>query len=137
MELILWQKKYMTGIEKLDNEHKEFSMIINKLHKAFEDCAESSAIKSTVYSLRDYMQDHIAEEEDMMLNSGYPDSAEHIKKHKEFAANLDTLINEAVYKYKEAPFDTIRFMAEWWLEHIMKEDKKLGKHLLGCKKINP
>ena len=42
------------------------------------------------------------------------------KKHKEFAANLDTLINEVVYKYKEAPFDTIRFMAEWWLEHIMK-----------------
>lgn len=131
MELILWEKKFATGNEKLDQEHREFAQMVNRLHQAFEEGTEHASVQATAADLHRHLMTHLEEEEELMRRSGYPGLDSHVREHKRFAERLDALKTEVAYKYRTAPVHAIRFMAEWWIDHIRTADKEFGAYLAG------
>src|SRR3989338_3791651 len=125
MPWIEWSPEYNVHINKIDEQHKKFVVIINKLYEALSDEAVvKDAIRKVIEDLLDYTKYHFGTEEDLMRNSGHPDFLKHKAEH-------DSFVKKAL-EFKESydkgnilalRSDVIRFLRDWLVRHILTVDK--------------
>jgi hemerythrin len=117
----------------IDEQHKE---LINKLNEFIDACKSHKGIDELEKSLKfleDYMVTHFLAEEGIQLKCKYPGYQEHKKIHEGFKAKVIGIV--ADFK-KEGPtrkmIGTFNFeVGTWVMDHIAKEDKKVGEFLKG------
>jgi hemerythrin-like metal-binding protein len=129
MVLFPWEKRYETGIDKIDEQHKELVRIINGLHEAMKQGEGRSAIEGALKDLKDYTIYHFDTEEELMSKYGYPSFDEHRRQHEFFRAR----INEHLKNYLEGDYmvtiDLSDFLREWLSSHILGSDKEFAPFL--------
>lgn len=126
-----WTEKYSVGLAELDEQHKHFIEICNRLI----DMAESKELDREkaliqINELGDYAMYHLGEEERLFAEHEYPDAQEHITAHDEFRVKIDELVNKVRDEEKDvrlAVFDAVNYAVEWLLSHILQTDKKYTK----------
>ena len=119
---IVWNESNNTGICIIDEQHKGIISTINSLYYFVQNGNGIEIIKPILIMIEQYIEIHFKVEESLMLQSKYTSISEHIKLHKELAAKTKTLLIDA-NKNKD-PNEVIRFLKEWWINHINAEDKK-------------
>jgi hemerythrin-like metal-binding protein len=128
MDLLIWSHSYSIGNAEVDTQHQKLIDLINKLHSSTEGGATGDA-DIVLQELIDYTVYHFQSEEALQKSSGYPDYQAHKKRHEE----LVTQVSEKVAMYKsgdEAIMEKLMlFLVDWLKDHILGEDKKLGKYL--------
>ena len=133
----LWNSVYETGNELVDNDHKEIFALVGEV-LASVNMSRANKVKTGINFLAEYVVRHFANEERLMDESDYPETAEHKKEHADFlivATELknkidnDTFVIEATdLSYINLSIELNKTIAGWLVAHVMGSDKKLANH---------
>ncbi len=129
---IKWNDELVTGVERIDNQHREIIYRLNEFIKisTFEDEKE---IDHMIRFLGGYLIDHFDTEEECMIKYNYPHYDRHKEKHMELLKNISIL--KRIFKEEgELSFMPIvmsmkDFCVDWLVDHINTEDKALSEFL--------
>jgi len=126
--LINWEKKFETGISRIDKQHKQLVVIINKLHENVIIQKDGSLVNDLLMDLKIYTIDHFSTEEKMMKKYNYSGEDEHIKEHQKFINK----ISEYLYDVNSSPLNQgnqlIEFLNNWIGNHILIHDLEYVTH---------
>lgn len=128
MDVVTWKKSYTVGNEQIDDEHKVFIKIIGRINEAVVKQKSLEDIKRIMRELRTYAAFHFVSEENIMIDSAFPELGEHKKEHEKLLITLDRKIEE-ITSLKEHPRTIIFFLIDWFVDHTTTRDIKLAKHL--------
>ncbi len=120
--LIKWSPDYEIGIEKIDDEHKKLVDIINDFYNAFAFAQGHVEIGKVINELVNYTIFHFTAEEEMFKNSSYPDTENHMKKHKVFVNKLKEYHKEVSEGNLTTSYDMVTFLKDWLIIHIKETD---------------
>lgn len=129
MDIIKWRDSYETGIKSMDTQHHNLIELINKLYKVIRNKESPGVIEEVLREMTQYAEKHLQEEEGLLKSNGYQDFDEHLALHKEYMEKLEKLITESKQEKDATVQKTYTFLRQWWVEHIMVEDKKYGGFL--------
>lgn len=130
-----WIDDYNVGVASIDNQHKELFNRANQLFEAMKSGKGSERAESVLDFLGRYVLDHFREEEQVMARSGFPDLEAHRRSHEAFTQTFRQLVDE----FREKGTDTMlsikiqRTVAGWLIDHIVREDRKVGLHVASKK----
>lgn len=131
MDKVKWTKIMATGVELMDKQHKVFLELCDNLDQSVNSGKSKDEIHADLKFLEDYAKVHFATEKHMMTLKKYPEREGHVKLHDYFMEEMKLM------KGKAAAGETGPFFAEeikekvtdWFVIHIEKTDRKLGKYL--------
>jgi len=72
-----WQTKLETGVEQIDNQHRELYRLVNLVL----DPGEETKVEDTLKFLENYVVRHFTDEEALQVASQFPDLPEHKEIH--------------------------------------------------------
>ncbi len=125
-KLILWQKKWETGVKDIDIQHKHFIGLINRAY-AFNEGEKSKQVLADILTeLVEYARIHFSTEEGYFENTDYPDTDEHILKHQELLGKVLNFTKrfEAKEDFSKLVLDFLKFLRDWLENHLVKVDHK-------------
>ncbi len=127
---MVWSSTYSVGVDIIDEQHRELFARTNHLLEACQEGKGREAVGETLKFLEDYVKTHFSTEERLMKQYGYPEFAAHRKLHEGFVEAFLKLKEEAA---KGASLTLVtqvnKTVVDWWINHILKVDKKLGAFL--------
>jgi len=123
-----WNDKYATGIQEIDDQHKELFMMTSRLQAAIKAGKGETIIAKTFTELVEYTRYHFAAEEHEMDRTDYPEVA----IHRQFHLKLVSSIRDALLRIRNGqsynPIELLRFLNSWLIEHILEKDMKFSRH---------
>jgi hemerythrin-like metal-binding protein len=134
MPLLLWRDQLSVGSPEIDSDHKHLIDFVNQLHDAVTEAQSEKVVGKILMELIEYTRDHFAREEKVMLAAGYPDYVRHCGIHKA----LTSKVLRFAQSYLRTPTDQVKrdlidFLAAWLVDHIIKEDRRIGAYMRGKK----
>lgn len=128
MNDIEWKSSYEVGNAEIDSEHKVFVILIQKINTALKDKSSDKKIERLIRELSLYTEFHFCSEENVMIDTAYPDAVEHKAKHEELLGQLKNLIFMFDLENRDLN-KLIEFLLQWFVGHTINEDKKLAAYL--------
>ena len=123
---IAWKPFYSVGAPLLDAQHKQIIRIVSELYEALDQGNDAALLEPLLDRLVQYTSAHFKYEEDIMRQHDYPGLAEHKALHDRLRQRTaDLRANVSLVTGR----DLLRFVKDWWLEHIQGEDKKYAPYL--------
>jgi hemerythrin len=126
-----WKDEYSVGVEEINTQHKKIIGLINDLDAAVHAGNTKEDLDKIINDLNDYAKFHLATEEKYFDEFNYPDKEEHKKRHDTYVIKV-TDFDDKIKKLDEngaikLAFEMIDFLEDWWVNHILYEDKKYTK----------
>lgn len=125
-----WSDALSIGVETIDEQHKSLVAMLNEMYEGINGGWGRKARDEVLDKLVSYTVVHFETEESLMEASNYPEEKEHKQRH----AKLIQMVGEYIEKYNEDPnasnYDLLFFLKRWLVDHIQRDDKLLGQHLL-------
>ena len=130
-EIITWGENYATGIELIDNQHKELVHLTNSLYRACLAGSDAidSVFKSALSKMVEYVRFHFTSELELLRKINYPEYRDHKKQH-------DTLILKILEASKNyctgrqfVPYNFVRALKDWVFGHIAFSDKAYADYI--------
>ena len=90
-----------------------------------------AAFKKSIEFLRNYVDKHFSEEEELQRNHGYPDNRSHREIHENYRAAMKKLTVEwmAAGPSKEISREVRKQVGNWLISHIKAQDVKIGAYI--------
>ncbi|MFA6888122.1 MAG: bacteriohemerythrin [Candidatus Woesearchaeota archaeon] len=125
-EFIIWNKKWETGIRKIDEQHKHFVAILNKAYSLNEQGKDYKQIDTVLSDLTEYARIHFSTEEEYFNKTDYPDAQNHIEKH---SVLLGTVLDfntrfDAKENNSDLLMEFLIFLKSWLDQHLVTVDHK-------------
>lgn len=130
MQTLLWNSSLETGIQKVDEQHKELvSKIAELLDMAKNPVTNGIRIKSLIAFLENYVKTHFATEEAFMKVKNYSGMLAHVREHQYFTSEFlklkEKLNNEGITLELKLKLNNL--LVDWLIKHISNVDKKLAE----------
>ncbi len=122
-----WSNNLATGIDKVDQQHKQLIETVNSLLEAVKNGEPKVKVDETIKFLSDYVITHFKTEEEVMIKHQYPEYEKHKNIHDNFVKDFKELIkkrNELSFTFKLQSK-----VGEWLINHIHNVDKKMAKFI--------
>ena len=128
--MVTWDAEtHGVGIAEIDLQHRRLVEIINQLEAALQAGAEARTLRDLLDMLIQFTEFHFFTEEHYMRRHGFPDEAPHREGHHHLVDQLLALRAEFANTGKNEARNTIGFLRDWLLDHIVNADKELGAFL--------
>ncbi len=124
--LIIWNKKWETGIKKIDEQHKKLVELINKTEALNESGRDGEKLKRLLNDAVEFARVHFSTEEEYFEETGYPDTEMHKEKHAELLIKV-LEFNDAFEEGENSPKiigKFLNFLKAWLDNHLIKVDHK-------------
>ncbi len=128
---IEWHDKYSSGLDQIDDQHKQLFAFVNRLETMIDEGVESGAeVDDLLAVLGAYIDVHFSFEELCMKNRNCPVAAENKAAHKGF----HKFYHDFMAQYEEEGFSAALLKklhtvaSDWIVNHICKIDI----HLRSC-----
>jgi hemerythrin len=130
-DMVVWDEKYATGIELIDNQHKELFSLTNELFRACMSGEEKlkGIFTETMGRMVDYVRFHFGAEQVLLQTIKYPDYQEHKKQHDKLIRDILETVNAHNKGEKFVPNQFVRTMRDWILSHIALADKQYAVYI--------
>ncbi len=133
MKFIEWSDHFSVGNARMDSQHRELFDIIADLRTAMashDELLEYEAEWEVVERMVQYAVKHLAEEEQLLEEAGYPALAMHKELHRVFLAKIFG-IEKAIQNGDSAPSveKLCNFLESWLIHHIMDVDQQYRPYL--------
>lgn len=125
-----WNEKYSTGIQSIDNQHKEIFAYMNRLLDAMKLGQADKVIYQIVIELEKYSIVHFQKEEFFFQRFNYSETKEHIQEHQFFIQKVANLKSELKAGKKALFIELLNFLKDWIENHILVTDKKYSECFL-------
>ncbi len=111
-----WDSRYDTGIGSIDAQHRELLAVLNRLRRSIHERSGRVDLEGQLHLLVTLAEAHLAAEEALMADSGYPDLGPHTVDH---AALLERLcaLEARVRDGQETAASAITACLDDWLDH--------------------
>ena len=135
-EIVKWEDRYATGVEKIDNQHKELITLTNDLYKAclVGDAATSVVFKDTLHRMVEYIRFHFGDELVTLKKINYPEFNEHKRQHDELVKKVIDAVKDFEEGKRFVANNFVRDLKEWVFTHIGHVDKKYAMYIAELKK---
>lgn len=124
-----WKADYAIGIERIDSQHQKLVRLLRTLQNAVEAGEPESVLGNAIRELVDYTKTHFADEEKLMELIGYKNIDNHRSLHKDMVAQIRQILIDMKKGETLDPTRLIAYLEDWLVDHIRKEDKKIGLEL--------
>lgn len=130
IEEIVWNEEYAIGVEAIDEAHKEFFRIANRLYMISQGKKNHKwAAQEGVKFLKNYILNHFAEEESYMHSIGYKFLDQHTAQHDflryKVAPKIEYHLDKQEYS-SEAMGKFLKILSLWIRRHILVHDKAIS-----------
>jgi len=129
--MLKWKDGYATGIPAIDEQHQELFAIGNRMYELLENTMQLDKfdrIMEIVGELKEYTRYHFQSEEEYMLSIGHPGYLVQKVEHADFIKRLDSIDPEDLDENQDQKIrELLDLLFNWVLEHILKQDKKIGQ----------
>jgi len=130
MSHVVWDESFSVGDKELDEQHKRWIDIHNRLHDELlngsVDTLKSLAADALREMLR-YVDHHFECEERYMADIGFPEASAHWRLHKDFDSMIYSMLREI--EDGDMPVlnsELIKILQNWLVNHILVEDRKFA-----------
>jgi hemerythrin len=129
---LAWVSAFETGNAKLDGEHRELLVDINKLSRSLAEGREWSQIVSITKQLRDKCFAHFRDEEAVLNRSKYGKLAAHGRQHRDIERQLDDVLAciGGVARPSRAEVEVVLYFRSMLVHHFFRYDIAYKSHLL-------
>ena len=136
-EIVVWDNKYNTGMDEIDNQHKQLVCLINELYLAClsGEQAIGTAFKDAMSRMVEYVRFHFKTEEDIFKRINYPNYADHVKQHVGLIKTIIEASNDFEKGKRYVANKFVQTLKDWVLGHIAYYDKMYASYLADQKKI--
>lgn len=119
---VQWNSSYSMGHELLDTQHRHLLAQCNALADCLADPGQEGDLKFRAIfdALMIQAGEHFAAETALLAQCGYPQLEEQQNEHDEF----DYLANDIITTENFEKIELQRFLALWWVGHIVGSSKK-------------
>ncbi|AAM23555.1 hemerythrin [Caldanaerobacter subterraneus subsp. tengcongensis MB4] len=133
--MIKWTESLSVGNETIDSQHKELIQKINDVLEACNRQHGKEKVVEVMQFLKDYTVKHFKDEENLMKKYQYPMYEEHKKIHEDLVKKVEDL-DERI-KREGVSLSVVmtvnKTLVDWFVNHISKEDKKVGEYIKNRK----
>lgn len=130
MAFMEWNEELSVGVQAMDADHKNLVGILNELHEGIVSGADRKALGFVMERLILCTKDHLAREERLLAQAGYPDADDHHKVHDLVIGKV--LIAQANFRMGSTAVlteEVMLFLKDWISDHILGSDKDYGPFL--------
>lgn len=120
MELV-WDARYDTGIEVIDQQHRELFKMVGRLRQLVVDAGERARVEALLEDLVARAGHHFATEETFMEKLGFPGLPQHRAEHVSMFGQLHEL-HARFQDSDQAVALMVPTFLEGWLKHHISED---------------
>jgi len=128
---VAWSENYSLGNEQLDVQHKQLFEFVSNLVSACIDGSSTEKLSETLDFLVNYAVRHFSDEEALQVQHSFPDYEKHKKMHDDFKVTVLELVDR--FNNSASPTelnnDINKIVVRWLVNHIQREDKKIGDHI--------
>lgn len=130
MSKIILDEKYRTGHRQIDEQHAK---LLEYLKNAVEGLKNKhgdgrEGLLNLIQDIKVYAKIHLDYEEAQMLKEEYPDIKNHTILHDSFREKVLEVEKQAKYTHEELK-KLATYIRDWFVNHILVEDKKFGDFL--------
>lgn len=132
MEAFVWDQRFVTGIDVIDEQHHRLVDITNRLGDVMVagDAISEGRMQVLFFELSSYAREHFHDEEVLMREAGL--DARHIETHtshhRQFVEQLAMMWRTR--GAMQNPTETLHgFLAAWLAFHILGEDKAMARQI--------
>lgn len=128
-EIFPWDKNFETGIDLIDEQHKQLVHLLNKLAAHLANHSDDIVMNDIFSELADYADYHFKSEEAIWdKHFGGDDwNVDHHKTHTSFIEQVVEIKNNKDNKsLDEVLYETVSFLSKWLAYHILDSDKRLA-----------
>ena len=129
--MLQWKEEYEVGVAEIDEQHQKLIDIANRVYELMRNelaLDKYDQIVEILQELKEYTVYHFHFEEGLMQKARYKKRFSHKILHQEFLAQVEAVDLSAVDEEQDAYLVRIMdFIANWLIEHIVGEDKKVGQ----------
>lgn len=128
---ISWQPSYETGVEEIDQQHRELFEKGNEFFKSVEKSKNPEEHIIILNYLVEYVKFHFNTEEKMMKRKKYSLAPTHKDNHVKLVQELVRIYTKLINQgYSSALSQEIfEFLQGWFVNHIHIYDRKLAEFL--------
>jgi hemerythrin-like metal-binding protein len=134
-ELIVWNDDLVTGVDKIDAQHRILVNSINEANTKLSASPSAEVLDQISLKLLGYALYHFETEEELMQRFNYAeanaeDAAIHLRQHRTFSSIVVSIrerIKEGQLISREELFT---FFNSWLIDHVLKTDKHLAAFIL-------
>lgn len=123
--------EYLTGVELVDEEHKELFRIIGQVHEIIADGLKADKRDEVIRlleELRIFTKSHCQDEEEYLRSIHYEGLEAQKAAHEIFSEGLDEIdLNKISIHQRDMIKELISFLTEGLADHILHMDKKFGQ----------
>ncbi len=124
MERIEWDHKYDIGVDAIDNQHRFFLSLINRIRTHLNNVDDKSHRAQLLGEIQKYAEFHFLSEPNIAREMGIFNVDEHLERHRELLIELERHIHKLKKnEYNDEQFFT--FIIEWFFGHTYLEDREL------------
>lgn len=117
---IQWTNDLNTGIDVIDNQHRQIVDFINQLELA-QAAKNKAKVKEVVDACVDYTLSHFAFEESLQEEANYSFRGPHKKVHELFTRKVASL-QERINLGEDVGEELHGMLARWLINHIKRDD---------------
>jgi hemerythrin len=136
MPLIVWTDQMSVEVKLLDNDHKKLVLLINQLHDGLMTGRAKLELEGVFEDLVSYARVHHAQEEHLLIESGYHGSAAHKQEHE---STIERVV-ELQMRFRNSEelaieLEVVNQLRDWLFSHIQGSDQEFVAHL-KAKEVN-
>jgi len=128
MDKLKWSEKYSVNVRDCDEQHKTLFSLLNNMISLKEKGYKRREMFNVLSEMVEYSYSHFNTEVNYMIESDYPDFLSHNKEHQYYMKKVNDFLNEFEEDSETLFTDIIKFLKFWWIEHILKKDKKYAPY---------
>jgi hemerythrin len=130
MGFFIWKDSFNIGNAEIDLQHRSFLETLNEYYEITFGGKTDAVDKDLVNKLKAYAATHFRFEEDLMQSVGYKEIEQHRKKHRYFESLVLDFESANVKGKTQSLMSAVEFLRDWFLNHILDEDKKFLPSLM-------
>lgn len=130
MAFFKWKDSFNTGIDEIDQQHRSFLETLNEYYNLISIDKKAIINNELIGKLKAYVATHFKYEESMLQLINYKELEPHQKQHKYFESRILELDNAQVQQSTEKFNSVLSFLRDWFLNHILEEDRKYVSFVL-------
>lgn len=134
MDKIEWKPEFSVGVAEIDEQHQKLYAIIDELQNAHRKSLDYKAILAILSQLVDYSDYHFRTEDNYMIEKSYPLFSSHRKEHLAYIKRTGEFITALEKDEATLSEDILKFLCEWWQNHIINSDLKYARYVRSQKK---
>jgi hemerythrin len=130
LSLLAWNDSFLIGIPEIDKQHEHMFDILNRVEAAMQAGGQKRDVIRTLSELASYTRYHFSAEENLMRASGFPGTAEHVRRHQTMQSQAEDYTDDIYAGRTVVMLKLLAALKDGLSHHILEDDHRFASYYL-------